>query len=135
MAWIRTKIYRENNEKGQAMVELAMILPVLIILLFGVIEFGRIFQAYLTVTYAAREGARAGAIGNSDTQVVEVVSSASIGLDTSLLAVDISPTGIREPGEALTVSVIYPVTVKAPFLEAVFPDPLLVKGKAVMRVE
>ncbi|MHB1125752.1 MAG: TadE/TadG family type IV pilus assembly protein [Bacillota bacterium] len=135
MAWIRNICKRGKNEGGQALVELALILPVLIILLFGVIEFGRIFQAYLTVTYAAREGARAGATGQPDSAVAQIVSEASTGLDTSILQVAVSPTGSRVPGDPLTVSVVYPITVRGPFLGAVFPEPFLVTGRVVMRVE
>jgi Flp pilus assembly protein TadG len=52
---------RENirrNEKGQAMVEFAIVLPILLVLVFGIIQFGITFNHYLTLTDAVRVGAR-----------------------------------------------------------------------------
>ena len=47
-----------KHEKGAAAVELALILPVILMLLFGIIEFGRWYNASITVTHAARESVR-----------------------------------------------------------------------------
>lgn len=50
-----------DNEKGQSLVELALLLPVLIMLLMGTVDLGRAFYTYVAITNAAREGARYGA--------------------------------------------------------------------------
>ncbi|MEA3338815.1 MAG: TadE family protein, partial [Chloroflexota bacterium] len=47
-----------ERRKGQGIVEFALVLPILLLLLFGIIEFGRIFQAWLTIENAARQAAR-----------------------------------------------------------------------------
>jgi hypothetical protein len=47
-----------SRQKGQTMVEFALILPILLLVIFIIIESGRMFQAYITVQHAAREGAR-----------------------------------------------------------------------------
>jgi Flp pilus assembly protein TadG len=47
-----------SNQKGQALVELAIILPLLVLLVFGVFEFGRVMYIKNTLNYAARLGAR-----------------------------------------------------------------------------
>jgi hypothetical protein len=47
-----------SKEKGQTLVEFALILPVLLLAIFIIVESGRMFQAYITVQHAAREGAR-----------------------------------------------------------------------------
>ncbi|RLC54637.1 MAG: hypothetical protein DRI80_19030, partial [Chloroflexota bacterium] len=52
--------------RGQGMVEFALVLPVLLLLLFGLVEFGRIFHAWLTLEYAARQAARYAASGALD---------------------------------------------------------------------
>jgi Flp pilus assembly protein TadG len=49
---------RVRDESGQALVEMALILPVLLLLALGIVEFGRAFNAKQVVTDAAREGAR-----------------------------------------------------------------------------
>lgn len=51
-----------ESERGQALVEFTMILPILLILLFGLIDFGRAFYTWMIVTNAAREGARIAAV-------------------------------------------------------------------------
>lgn len=51
-----------SKERGQGAVEFALTIPILFALVIGVIELGVAFNAYVTVTNAAREGARAGAI-------------------------------------------------------------------------
>ena len=48
----------QNKERGAAAVELALIAPLLFLLVFGIIEFGFIFNRWITVTHAAREGVR-----------------------------------------------------------------------------
>ena len=53
-----------RNSKGQSLVETALVLPLLLLIVFGTIEFGRVFNAYLVVSNASREGARAAAVGN-----------------------------------------------------------------------
>ncbi len=61
----------KKSEKGAAAIEFALILPVLIVLIFGMIEFGRAYNAYLAVTHAAREGARLAAVGDFSVSEVE----------------------------------------------------------------
>ena len=48
----------QKKESGAAAVELALILPVILMLLFGIVEFGRWYNASITVTHAARESVR-----------------------------------------------------------------------------
>lgn len=51
---------REAAERGQSLVEMAFILPLLIAIVIGALEFGFVFDHHLTLEYATREGARAG---------------------------------------------------------------------------
>ena len=51
-----------RDEQGAAAVEMALVLPLLLLLLFGIIDFGRVLNAQITLTEAAREGARAAAL-------------------------------------------------------------------------
>ena len=58
MSRIRLLLRRRRGERGAAAVEMALILPVLLLLVGGIIDFGRAFNAQMTLTQAAREGAR-----------------------------------------------------------------------------
>jgi hypothetical protein len=54
---------RTGGEGGAAAVEMALVMPLLLLLVFGIIEFGFIFNRYITLTHAAREGVRQLALG------------------------------------------------------------------------
>lgn len=124
-----------HKEKGQALVEMALILPVLLLLLFGIIEFGRIFSAGLMVTHGAREGARLGAVGAADSQILSRVHN-SVVLDTSRLSVIVTPEeDDRKRGGEIQVQVRYPVQIYAPFISVFTGSTVTVEGYSVMRVE
>src|SRR4051794_30159907 len=55
---ITSRKNRTRKEDGQAMVEFAIVLPILVVLVFGIIEFGITLNHYLTLTDAVRAGAR-----------------------------------------------------------------------------
>jgi hypothetical protein len=57
---------RRHNERGVALVELALLLPILVVLAFGVIDLGRLIHARLVVTNVSREG---GSLASRDIQV------------------------------------------------------------------
>jgi len=50
--------WKANPPKGQGLVEFALLLPILVLIIFGVLELGRAFFAFIAITNAAREGAR-----------------------------------------------------------------------------
>jgi hypothetical protein len=61
------RLRRRNDERGQALAEMALILPVLLLITLGTLEFGFAFDHHLTLEYASREGARTGAaLSNGD---------------------------------------------------------------------
>ncbi|MEW6771806.1 MAG: TadE/TadG family type IV pilus assembly protein [Bacillota bacterium] len=127
---------RLKNERGQATVELALVLPILILILFGIMEFGRIFSAYLVITNAAREGARLAAVGASDTAIEQRVEDAAAGLDETKLTVTITPPAAgRVSGAEATVRVDYSVDLVTPVLSGIAPNPFPLTAQSAMRVE
>ena len=60
---------RKNGEKGQALVEFTLLVPIFLLLLFAIIDFGMGFYSWITVTNAAREGARLGAVLATQQQI------------------------------------------------------------------
>lgn len=80
-----------KGEKGQSLVEFALVLPVLMLILLGIIEFGWLLNAKITLTSAAREGARVLAIEgpnvfveelNNRNLIEQVVDNSTINLIT-----------------------------------------------------
>lgn len=64
---------RRLNNRGQALVEFALLAPLVMLILIGIVEFGRAWQAKQTLTDAAREGARLAVVGNP-TYTVDTVA-------------------------------------------------------------
>lgn len=125
-----------RSQKGQATVELALCLVILLLIVFGIIDFGRIFQAYLTTNHASREGARLATLGAADTEIIYATKNAAQSLDTDNLTVTVTPQkDLRKRGVYVTVSTTYPVIISVPLMEKVLPNPFTVKSKIVMRVE
>lgn len=56
-----------RNKRGAALVEFTIVLLILMVLVFGIIEFGLLIKDYLTLSHAAREGARSAALGTQTT--------------------------------------------------------------------
>lgn len=69
--------YGASGQRGATLIEMAIVMPVLVLLLVGILEVGMAFKDYLTVSFSAREGARAGAfLGNdvnADCDIIKVV--------------------------------------------------------------
>jgi Flp pilus assembly protein TadG len=113
--------FRKPREDGQAFVELALILPVLLLLLLGVIQFGTVFRDYIALTDATRVGARQASVSRSiqpDADriplVVSKVQRAAVNLDSSKMTVTVTPVkvdgvtpGWEESGD-VTVRSTYP---------------------------
>lgn len=96
------------------MVEFALILPVLMLFVFGIVEFGRAYSARIQLTSAVREGARAVALGNDG---VAATQAGAPGLNPALAPAQVSAnncTATPTPPDAV-VTVTYPFPYTIPF--------------------
>lgn len=77
---------RHTRQGGQSLVETAIVFPILILLLVAVVDFGRVFDAYIVLTNAAREGARFGSVNPalSEAEVKAFVVEDVLGSGTNL---------------------------------------------------
>lgn len=122
--------------KGQALVELALIMPIILLLTFGIVEFARVFSAQLVMINAAREAARCAAVGGSDTETISKAQNSATVFDIAKMLITIYPAEIlRTGGDSVTVTIEYPVTIYAPVISSVLGNPYIVRGEATMRVE
>lgn len=98
------------------MVEFVIVLPVLLMLIFGVIQFGIVYSNYLTITDATRVGARKGAVSRTAADplglVRATVKAAASDLDQSKLdpRITITATAWAHGGD-VTVKACYPYAV------------------------
>jgi Flp pilus assembly protein TadG len=98
---------RKNGEKGQALVEFALIVPIFLILLFAIVDFGMGFYSWITVTNAAREGARLGAVLATQQEIEDRVYE-SVNLPDEATKMNVTVTNAQgEPGESVAVQVDY----------------------------
>jgi len=77
---------RLSRQRGQSLVETAIVFPILFLLLAAIVDFGRAFDAYIVLTNAAREGARWGSINPELTvaQVEQIVIDDVLGSGTNV---------------------------------------------------
>ncbi|KJS21768.1 MAG: hypothetical protein VR72_08925 [Clostridiaceae bacterium BRH_c20a] len=128
------KIFK--SEKGQALVELAFILPILLMIVFGITEFGRVFGTQLILANSARDATRYASVGATDLEIINRIEGSSTVLDSTKLNISISPSDTsRVRGEAVTVKIQYPVDIYAPVISNIIGDPFIAKGEAIMRME
>lgn len=121
--------------RGQGLVEFALLLPVLLLILLGTIEFGRIFFIYVNIANAAREGARygmvnprdQGGITNSVVERLQLVPSGSTSMNidydsgpgTPVISVDEIGTSGR-----IIVTLQYDIRPLTPIMDPFMPDGL-----------
>lgn len=111
------------NRRGAAAVEFALVAPLFFLLIFGMIEFGRMIMVQQVITNASREGARAAVLdGSTHSEVQQTIddylSSASIsGATVQIVPYEPSTAGYGEP---------VTVTVQVPFSQVSWlPGPML----------
>ena len=106
---------RTRRSRGQAMVEFTLILPLLMLLIFGIYQFGQTYADYIQVTNAARDGGRKALVSRSDASGVADVTTAAKNatwwLDKSQIVVAVSPAQPWAQGQTVTVTVSYPYSI------------------------
>ncbi len=108
-----------KQEKGAAAVELALVMPIILTLLFGIIEFGRAYNASIVVTHSAREAVRKVALGATDEQarIAGELAGSSLPGGVSVVAIagaDSCPANLLDQKAKTTVT--YPFTFEIPFV-------------------
>lgn len=124
----------QSNERGAAMAEFALVIPLFIILVFGIIQFGIALNRVQAFHAAAREGARVGSLeSSSTTDINNAVDAALAGFPSVSPTISVSPgTCAGRPGAPITVEVTAPYTIQIPLL----PDAdINLTGDGVFRCE
>lgn len=133
---------RKLNERGAAAVEFALLLPVLLTLLFGIIEFGMIMYGREVVTNASREGARAGIVlvtpklAAGAIQTIATTYLTGTGISPSDVTVTVAGAGGARPA-TLTVTATYLYPWLIPYIPTVLglPSPLPIAMTTTMTHE
>lgn len=117
------------DESGAAAVEFALILPVFVLMILGMIEFSRVYNVQISLSNAAREGARVMAIYNDTGLASSAAVAAAPGLNPALTAgeVSVSP-GNCTAGQTVTVTIDHSL----PFITDYFGVSIPLRGTGVM---
>jgi Flp pilus assembly protein TadG len=115
---------RSRGEGGQALVEFALVLPLLLLILLGIVQFGTVFRDYIALTDATRVGARQASVSRSIQPpsqrvpiVIARVHKAAVNLDANKMTVTVEPVGVDgvtpgwEASGDVTVRATYPFKV------------------------
>jgi Flp pilus assembly protein TadG len=127
-----------KGERGQAIVEFALVVPLLLVVVLGIALVSEIGVARLALVHAAAEAARTGSLTNDDELVRGTVAAAVAPLDASSVKVTIEPTQNESPrtstprGSLLRVRLRYAIPVPLGFVGL---PRLTVEGAAARRIE
>jgi len=102
-----------KKESGQSLVEFALVLPIFLLILFAIVDFGMAFHAWITVTNSAREGARVGAVRSSAADIEQRVRDTTGTLDQDDLLVIVT-NAEGDPGQSVVVDVSYDYSLISP---------------------
>lgn len=129
---------RRRSERGAAAVEFALVVPLLLLLMLGIVEFGRAFFIQSTLSGAAREGVRIMALSTNpasaqaDAKAATIAAAPGLGLTSGQITVTPSPscptTGTAEIKATVTVTYQF-----AFMTDLVGGAPINLTGKGVMR--
>jgi Flp pilus assembly protein TadG len=123
-----------RDERGQSLVEFALVLPVLLLILVGIFNFGVLFYSDIVINEAARDAARYASIGVSQTEILQVIGQDCQTLNVSQVNTSISQPYPQSSGMPVTITITYPVPIMLP-LSLFLPSTIQLQAVMTMRVE
>lgn len=128
-----------RGQDGQNMVEFALVVPLIVLMLVGIVEFGRGMNAFITLSEAAREGARSGIYASATDTAIRTAVRGQAGATLGQLpdaSITISPAEPRVSGNLLSVTVDYAFVPATPIFGTILGGGFLnLRAQAKMRVQ
>jgi Flp pilus assembly protein TadG len=121
-----------RGERGASAVEFALIVPLLVVLVLGIAEFGHAFQVQGTLSAAAREGVRVMALQNDPAAARAAVRNATSSLQPAVTNAQIA-IPVTCPATGGPTNVRITVNYRMPYLTGFFGSGLQLSGTGVMR--
>jgi Flp pilus assembly protein TadG len=121
------------RERGTAAVEFALVLPLVLVVALALVQTGLIVRDQLLVEAAARAGARAAAIQEDPAAIRSAALAAAPSLEDGAVDLVVTRVGVR--GEPVTVSLRYAASVRVPFVQWLFGDPISMTASTTARQE
>jgi hypothetical protein len=123
-----------RNSSGQSLVEFAIVLPLLLLVFFGIFEFGRFYFTKLTLQHAVREATRFAVTGNTLTDpetgepidragsILQVILKNTDQFDVDLAGIRITPADGGGPEDIVRVEVDFRYDLTLPLVRGIVPD-------------
>jgi Flp pilus assembly protein TadG len=124
---------RDRSHAGSAVVEFALVLPLLLVVALSLVQVGLLVRDRLLVEAAARAGARTAAVEADEGAVRAAAFAAAPDLDPSLAEVAIARQGAQ--GDPVTVSINYDEVVRVPLIGWLFGSSIHLDASATDRQE
>ncbi|OZM58730.1 pilus assembly protein TadE [Lottiidibacillus patelloidae] len=125
-----------KNEKGQSIVEFALVIPVMLLLMVGLFDFGRVFYMYTHYHLTSQETVRVAGLGWNDSDVTQFAKNYIHIGEPADLEVTITPNDTnRNSGDYVTVQLKYPATIITPLISSMLPSPFYIETESTIRVE
>lgn len=121
-------------DEGQSLVEFALVLPMLLLLLVGIFNFGQLFYSDIVINEAARDAARYASLSVPSSEIAQVIAEDSQTLNQSALSYSISQPYPQSSGLPVTITIQYPVSIMLP-LSLILPSSIELQAVMTMRVE
>lgn len=125
-----------RRKKGQALIEIALVLPILLVIICGIADFGRIFYSEIHLNMISQDAVRMAGLGRTDQAIVQFVSSNVLLSDKDTLQVAVTPNDLtRKSGDFVTVKITYKVKYITPLMNKILPSPFAINTQSTIRVE
>ena len=125
-----------RKENGQAMLETALVIPILLMILCGIVDFGRILNASIHLNIVTQEAVRKAGLGDKDNVIVQFVNDNIDINNKNTITVNITPNDLqRKSGDYATLKITYEVKYITPLINIILPAPFIVKAQSTIRVE
>lgn len=147
--WPKGRVRHERHERGAALVEAAIVIPLLLMFVFGVVDFGAIYSNRTAVNQGVRDSARQGVVANfgtnsgcpttgsaatGNTQKLICLTKERVGLNSTKTRVRVVAPATYAVGQQVLVCAEYPIDPITP-LTGQFITVDAIRSKAVMRLE
>lgn len=128
------KAARAGSQRGQSVVEMALLLPAFLLLVLGMLDLGRAVYTYNVLSNAVRDGSRVAIVdSNTNAAVIQAVQQSAVGVNLSAANVTIS--GARTPGSTVTVSALFVFQPVTPLIQGIVGTAIQLRASSAMVVD
>ncbi len=123
-----------KDERGQALVETALLIPVMLFIMAGIFDFGRVFYYSIHMQLAAQETVRLGGLGQTEAEMETFARDYFQGENTQL-TISVTADNGRRSGEYITVHFDYSVDLVTPVLSTILSGNIPLSADSTIRIE